>query len=103
MTRDCGGNQLVMLNVDGGMTENKLLMQLQADLIGIDVIKPKMSETTALGAAIAAAHAVGHWDIEDIGVEMETKKFKPKISDNERDIRYSKWKMAIERSMEWDV
>lgn len=102
MTKDCG-SELLKLNVDGGMTANKLLMQMQSDLIGLNVIRPKMSETTALGAAIAAGYAVGKWRIEDIELEMKKEKFRPEISENERDMRYTKWKMAIERSMEWNI
>lgn len=102
MTKDCG-SELLKLNVDGGMTANRLLMQLQSDLIGLNVIRPKMSETTALGAAIAAGHAVGKWNIEEVELEIEKEMFDPIISENERDMRYTKWKMAIERSMEWNI
>lgn len=102
MSKDCG-IPLQSLRVDGGMTENNLLMQTQADLIGLKIIKPKMAETTALGAAMMAGYAVGVWDLERIEVPMETVLIKPKIDDNERDMRYSKWKMAIERSLGWDI
>lgn len=102
MSKDCG-IPLQSLRVDGGMTENKLLMQTQADLIGMKIIKPKMAETTALGAAMVAGFAVGAWDLERVEVAMETELIKPQIDENERDMRYSKWKMAIERSMGWDT
>uniref|UniRef100_A0A1L8E1W7 Probable glycerol kinase n=1 Tax=Nyssomyia neivai TaxID=330878 RepID=A0A1L8E1W7_9DIPT len=102
MNKDCG-IPLQKLRVDGGMTENKLLMQLQSDLIGLEIIKPRMAETTALGAAMMAACAVGRWDVKTIEVPMETMKYEPKIGVDERDIRYSKWKMAVERSFGWDI
>lgn len=101
MTKDCG-IPLQSVRVDGGMTENKLLMQTLADLIGMTIIKPNMTETTALGAAMMAGFAVGVWDLERVEVPMETVLIKPKIDENERDMRYSKWKMAIERSLGWD-
>lgn len=91
------------LRVDGGMTENKLLMQLQADLIGMEIVKPQMAETTALGAAMMAGHAVGKWDIETVAIPIDHTIFKSEIGENERDMRYSKWKMAVERSFGWDT
>lgn len=102
MTKDCG-NELLKLHVDGGMTANKLLMQLQSDLIGLNVMRPSMSETTALGAAIAAGYAVGKWDYENVELPLDCQVYKPTITENERDMRHSKWKMAIERSMGWDI
>lgn len=93
--------KLTMLQVDGGMTVNNLLMQLQADLTGITVVRPNMVETTALGAAILAAIGADLIDINEVDVSQVTK-FSPMIGENERDLRYSKWKMAIERSMKWD-
>ncbi|KRT83796.1 hypothetical protein AMK59_3777 [Oryctes borbonicus] len=95
------GSKLQTLQVDGGMTANSLLMQLQADLTGISVIKPNMSESTALGAAMVAGAAVGVWNLSnklDLGVET----WLPKFTENERDIRYYKWKEAIERSLGWE-
>ncbi|XP_017880748.1 glycerol kinase-like isoform X2 [Ceratina calcarata] len=94
--------KLKSLQVDGGMTVNNLLMQLQADLTGITVARPNMVETTALGAAILAGIGIGIIDIHDVEASQVTK-FEPSIGDNERDLRYSKWKMAIERSMKWEV
>ncbi|XP_055701543.1 glycerol kinase [Phlebotomus papatasi] len=102
MNSDCG-IPLQKLRVDGGMTENRLLMQLQSDLIGLEIIKPKMAETTALGAAMMAACAVGKWDVKSIEVPMESIKYEPKIGVDERDMRYSKWKMAVEKSFGWDI
>lgn len=99
MNSDCG-IPLTKLLVDGGMTENNFLMQSQSDIIGIDVIKPAMAETTSLGIAMLAGHAVGIWDInEDTGVKHVT--YSHKNSDNERQQRYRRWKMAVDRSFGW--
>ncbi|KAF7405630.1 glycerol kinase isoform X1 [Vespula maculifrons] len=100
MVKD-SGTKLTTLQVDGGMTVNNLLMQLQADLTGISVVRPNMVETTALGAAILAGLGIGIIDINDIDASQVTK-FTPTIGEDERDLRYSKWKMAIERCMKWD-
>ncbi|XP_043787595.1 glycerol kinase isoform X2 [Apis laboriosa] len=100
MVKD-SGTKLTTLQVDGGMTVNNLLMQLQADLTGINVVRPNMVETTALGAAILAGVGVGLIDINDVDASQVTK-FSPSIEEDERDLRYSKWKMAVERSMKWD-
>lgn len=82
------------------MTANSLLMQLQSDLTGITIVKPNMSESTALGAAMIAGAGVGKWNISEklnIGVDI----WLPRLTGNERDIRYCKWKEAIERSLGW--
>lgn len=100
MNLECGA-PLSKLKVDGGMTNNTTLMQWQSDIIGIDVIKPSMVETTALGAAMFAGHAVGKWNING-KTDIKARKFKPQISDDEREVRFKKWKMAIERSLGWD-
>ncbi|XP_049785027.1 glycerol kinase isoform X1 [Schistocerca cancellata] len=103
MNKDCG-IPLQKLQVDGGMTSNNLLMQLQADLTGIPVKRPVMSETTALGAAMAAGSAEGIevWDTTELHPTL-CDEFKPAISNEERNLRYSKWKMAVERSLGWQV
>ena len=100
MVKD-SGTKLTTLQVDGGMTVNNLLMQLQADLTGICVERPNMVETTSLGAAILAGVGVGVIDINDVDASQITT-FSPTIKEYERDLRYSKWKMAVERSMKWD-
>ncbi|KAK0080222.1 hypothetical protein PV325_000266 [Microctonus aethiopoides] len=101
MVKD-SGTKLSTLLVDGGMTVNNLLMQLQADLTGINVLRPHMVESTALGAAMLAGVGAGLVDIGEIE-HSQMEKFSPQISEDERDLRYSKWKMAVERSMKWDL
>lgn len=101
MNKDYGQN-IVELKVDGGMTVNSLLMQLQADLGGITVIKPDMAESTALGAAMVAGAAVGHWNLVNPLI-LPSKKWTPRYTEDERDIRYTRWKMAIERAMGWSI
>ncbi|KAI5704679.1 hypothetical protein M8J75_007842 [Diaphorina citri] len=103
MKEDCGV-ALEKLLVDGGMTANKYLMQLQADLTGTPVIRPIMSEATALGAAMAAGFAEGieAWDPSNIPPPCSDE-FYPSIDENERDIRYVKWKKGIVRSMGWEI
>lgn len=103
MHKDCG-IPLDRLQVDGGMTINNLLMQLQADLCGIPVVRPKMAETTALGAAMAAGFADGVkvWDVGHAPGPMNDT-FLPVITEEERNNRYEKWKMAVQRSFGWDV
>ncbi|XP_040597759.1 glycerol kinase-like [Mesocricetus auratus] len=103
MNRDCG-IPLKHLQVDGGMTENKILMQLQADILCIPVMKPAMPETTALGAAMAAGAAEGVrvWSLDpkDLSV-VQMEKFEPQINAEESEVRYSKWKQAVRKSMGW--
>ncbi len=92
------------LRVDGGMTVNELLMQFQADVLGVPVIRPKVTETTALGAAYAAGLAVGYWKDQDELKERwaEDKRWEPKMDDDEREKGYAKWKKAVERSLDWE-
>uniref|UniRef100_A0A8D8YCE8 Glycerol kinase n=2 Tax=Cacopsylla melanoneura TaxID=428564 RepID=A0A8D8YCE8_9HEMI len=101
--RKDAGISLINLQVDGGMTANNHLMQIQADLCGIPVVRPQMVETTALGAAMAAGYAEGVkvWDLENSSSQFDT--FTPKITDAEREYRYARWKMAIQRSLGWDI
>jgi glycerol kinase len=92
------------LRVDGGMTVNELLMQFQADVLGVPVIRPKVTETTALGAAYAAGLAVGYWKDQDELKERwaEDKRWEPKMDDDEREAGYAKWKKAVQRSLDWE-
>lgn len=88
--------------VDGGMTANNLLMQLQSSLAGVDVVRPDMAESTALGAAMVAGAAVGCWDLST-PLTIPGKTFTPQYTEDERDLKYSKWKMAVERALGWDI
>jgi len=91
------------LRVDGGMVANELLMQFQADVLGVPVIRPEVTETTALGAAYAAGLAVGFWSDQDELRERwsEDKRWEPNMEDDDRDEQYAKWKKAVERSFDW--
>jgi glycerol kinase len=91
------------LRVDGGMTANELLMQFQADVLGVPVIRPSVTETTALGAAYAAGLASGFWSGQDELRERwsEDKRWEPNMSDEDRDAQYAQWKKAVERSLGW--
>ncbi|XP_078619813.1 glycerol kinase-like isoform X1 [Branchiostoma floridae x Branchiostoma japonicum] len=96
---------LESLQVDGGMTQNNLLMQLQADLLGIQVVRPAMPETTALGVAMAAgaAEGVGVWSLDPADLtSITTDTFTPALSQDERDSRYNKWKYAVQKAMKWE-
>lgn len=91
--------------VDGGMTVNKLFLQLQSDLVGITVVPAKIAETTALGVALTAYMAVEpSFRIDQCQlVDDNTTEYRTKISSEERDARYRKWRMAVERSIGWDT
>ncbi|XP_072302977.1 glycerol kinase 3 isoform X1 [Eucyclogobius newberryi] len=100
------GIPLTQLQVDGGMTSNHLLMQLQADILCIPVVKPSMPETTALGAAMAAgaAEGVSVWSLcpDDLS-EVTSEKFEPQINPEESEFRYARWKKAVQRTMNWET
>jgi glycerol kinase len=97
------GVKLESLKVDGGMVANDLLMQFQADLLGVDVIRPAVAETTALGAAYAAGLATGFWaKQEDLRENwVEDKRWSPKMDAAERDKYYREWKKAVTKSFDW--
>ena len=97
------GVKLTALKVDGGMVVNELLMQFQADLLGVPVVRPVVAETTALGAAYAAGLAVGYWDnLEDLRQNWQVgRTWQPAMADETRAKLYRGWKKAIERSMHW--
>jgi FGGY family of carbohydrate kinases, C-terminal domain len=102
MTAD-EGIQLQQLNVDGGGTHNNLLMQFQADMINVPVIKPVVMETTSLGAAFAAGLAVGIWkDMNEIQqLYSVAKTYQPTMSNEIRDNNWKGWQKAIQRSFGW--
>ena len=97
------GVPLKELKVDGGMTHDDLVMQFQADLCGVDVVRPKVIETTALGAAYAAGIAVGFWSGTDDVVAnwQEGKRWTPSMAPAERDRTYRLWKKAVTRTLDW--
>ncbi len=97
------GVALESLKVDGGMVGNDLLMQFQADLLGVPVIRPKVPETTSLGAAYAAGLATGFWaEIEDLRENwVEDKRWEPKMDPAARDEYYRYWKRAVTRTFDW--
>lgn len=97
------GKELPSLKVDGGATVNNLLMQLQADILGIPCIRPVVNETTALGAAYAAGLAVGYWQNQnDLCSQWQVDKtFNPVWTDDQRSAGYAGWKKAIERTKHW--
>jgi len=98
-----GTRDLKHLKVDGGMVNNQLLMQFQADLLNVCVIRPKIAETTALGAAYAAGLAVGFWsDLKDLKKNWAIESiFTPAKSDAWRDNLRSGWKKAVQRTLDW--
>lgn len=102
MNADSGVN-LTELRVDGGMVANELLMQFQADQLGVDVVRPQVAETTALGAAYAAGIAVGFWQGESdvIANWAEDKRWTPTMGQGERERLYRNWKKAVTKTMDW--
>ena len=97
------GVELMSLKVDGGMVFNELLMQFQADQLGVPVMRPAVAETTALGAAYAAGLAVGYWkDLADLRANWGLdKQWDPVISGSERDELFAQWKKAVSRTLDW--
>src|SRR5690242_2456828 len=97
------GVELQSLKVDGGMVVNETLMQFQADILGVPVIRPKVAETTALGAAYAAGLATGFWgEIEDLRENwVEDKRWEPQMDSDARDQAFHFWKKAVERTFDW--
>jgi glycerol kinase len=97
------GVDLTELKVDGGMTANDELMQFQADILGVPVVRPVVAETTALGAAYAAGLAVGFWDnLDDLRANwQEDKRWEPNLDSDERERQLRLWKKAVTKSMDW--
>jgi glycerol kinase len=97
------GVKLTALKVDGGMVFNELLMQFQADILNVPVIRPKVAETTALGAAYAAGLAVGFWkDYDELRANWgKGKEWKPSMPAEKRDKLYTGWKKAVTRTFDW--
>ena len=97
------GEPLHELRVDGGAAASDFLMQFQADLLGYPVVRPKVLETTALGAAYAAGLAVGLWSgLDDLRANWhEGKRWRPTISLAERERKMRLWRKAVQRSLDW--
>ena len=91
------------MRVDGGITSNSLCMQMQADIMGIEISKPLIAETTALGAAYAAGLAVGYWSsIQELQSQrQESRHWMPSSTKQLREIGYANWKKAVERTLNW--
>jgi glycerol kinase len=102
MRRDAG-HPLVELRVDGGATVNDLLMQFQADLLGVPVVRPRIRETTALGAAYLAGLATGFWGSrEEVAGKWQAERtFEPRMSRDEAEARMHGWSRAVERARAW--
>lgn len=103
MVADSGAD-LKALRVDGGAVVNNLLMQFQADILGVPVQRPKVAETTALGAAYLAGLAVGYWsNMQEVSEHwVLDRTFEPTMSAGQRDDLYGHWKRAVERSLHWE-
>jgi glycerol kinase len=97
------GVELNELRVDGGASRNDLLMQFQADILGVPVLRPVVTETTALGAAYLAGLAVGFWkSTEEIASKWRIdRRFEPTMPDPEREQRLAEWHRAVDRSRRW--
>lgn len=98
------GQPMTSLKVDGGMTVNELLMQFQSDMLDVEVVRPQVLETTALGAAYAAGLAVGYWkDLDDLKANWKVDKTWTSTFDGEkRSLYQKKWTKAVERTLNWE-
>ncbi len=97
------GVNLECLKVDGGVTANRLCMQLQSDILGVPVSKPEVAETTALGAAYAAGLATGFWkDTDELRANWhEAERWEPRWTDEQRAKGYAGWQKAVQRTLDW--
>ncbi|UCF36014.1 MAG: glycerol kinase GlpK [Acidobacteriota bacterium] len=97
------GIQLDVIKVDGGATANDTLMQLQADILGVSVVRPKVAETTSLGAAYAAGLYSGFWEgLDDLGKNwQEDRRWDPVWSNDQREAGYREWQKAVSRTLDW--
>jgi glycerol kinase len=95
--------RLEVLKVDGGITANDLCMQIQADVLNVDVVRPVVAETTALGAAYAAGLGVGFWaDLNELRTNWrEGKRWTPEWSEERRSTGYAGWRKAVQRTLDW--
>lgn len=97
------GVPMTEMRVDGGITSNSLCMQMQAEIMGIDITRPLIGETTALGAAYAAGLAVGFWKSQDeVKAQWkQSRRWSPTTSNESRNAGYLQWKKAVERTLNW--
>ena len=97
------GVELTSLRVDGGMVYNELLMQFQSDILGVPVVRPRVSETTSLGAAYAAGLAVNFWNsLEDLRSNWQVDRtWQPLMTESNRRRLYQNWLKAVERTFNW--
>jgi glycerol kinase len=97
------GVKLTSLKVDGGMVFNELLMQFQSDILDVPVVRPKVAETTALGAAYAAGLAVGFWkDFDELRANWgRDREWTPQMDSSAREKLYAEWKKAVTRTFDW--
>jgi glycerol kinase len=98
------GVTLSELRVDGGASHNNLMMQFQADILGVPVVRPKITETTALGAAYLAGLAVGYWSsADDLRAQWQVDRvFEPAMGADERAAKMARWRKAVSRSAHWE-
>lgn len=102
MEKDAGLT-LKELRVDGGASKNNLLLQMQADILGVPVVRPQIVETTALGAAYLGGLAAGLWSSTDAISKLwqEDRRFQPQWSSQERQVKRARWRQALERAKSW--
>jgi glycerol kinase len=96
--------ELKALKVDGGAVKNNFLMQFQSDILGTTVLRPEVTETTALGAAYLAGLAVGFWkDKEEISSKWRLdREFNPELEEEKKEKLYKGWKKAVSRALSWE-
>ena len=95
--------KLTTLKVDGGMVVNDLLMQFQSDILGVPVVSPRITETTALGAAYAAGLAIGFWkNTEELTPNWsKDKDWSPQMDHASSELLFGKWKKAVQKTLDW--
>ena len=100
----CIRDRFPEIRVDGGAVANNFLMQFQADMMGVKVIRPKIIETTALGAAFLAGLTVNYWDSQSEIARLwkVDREFESQIDEEKRNKFYRTWKRAVERSLDWE-
>jgi glycerol kinase len=100
--RQASGVEIAALRADGGAAGDDFLLQLQADLLGVPVIRPRLKETTALGAAALAGLAVGFWSKDEVADLADADRvFAPAMDEAERERLYREWQRAVERARGW--